>query len=127
MFTVGLLDPLSSGRIVQVRAGSNSPHLGKGLHVPPPFDGYSPLPLKADNIVNAPYTLCSFYLAGMPFVEYRLAHRMHAAAPMNYSKVFLLSCRVDIELADVLFLYLRDPPQRMHYCILKRWRGSIFY
>lgn len=55
MFTVGLLDPPSSGRIVQVRAGSNSPHLRDGLHLPPQFDSYSPLLWKADNNVNALY------------------------------------------------------------------------
>lgn len=55
MFTVGLLDLPSSGRIVQVRAGSNSPHLDEGLHLPPQFDSYSPLLWEADNNVSAPY------------------------------------------------------------------------
>ncbi len=57
MFAVGLLDPPSSGGIAQVRAGSNSPHLGEGLYLPSQFDSCSPLLLKADSNVSAPYAV----------------------------------------------------------------------
>lgn len=69
MLTVGLLDPPSSGRIVQVHTGSNSPHLGEGLHLPPQFDSYSLLLLKADNTVNAQYPVL-LWSHGMPWWEY---------------------------------------------------------
>lgn len=94
MCTVGLLDLPSSGRIIQVSAGSNSPHLVERaficLHSLTVIHHFC----KRQTITSMLHTPCFFYLAGIPWWEYlsnSLAHRTHAAAAMNYSEVFLLT------------------------------------
>lgn len=94
MCTVGSLDLPSSGRIIQVSAGSNSPHLGERAFIC--FHSLTVIHhfCKRQTITSMLYTPCFFYFAGMTWWEYlsnSLAHRTHAVAPMNYSEVFFLT------------------------------------
>lgn len=94
----------SSGRIVQVHARSNSPHLRERAFICLHSLTVTHRFCERQTITSMLQTLHFFYLAGMPWWEYlshSLALRMHAVAPMNYSKVTLSGlCVISLSLGS---------------------------